>query len=261
MHISDGVLSIEWCAVWFGVSAIFIALGLREIKKRSREDPKYLPTLAMMGAAVFVIAVWHIPVPVTGSCSHPVGTPMAAIVVGPFATVVISFIALIFHAFLAHGGITTLGANTFSMGIVGTFSGYLVYKSTKGFAPLWLSAGLAGFIGDLMTYVTSALELALSLNPTSIIPHWIIYMIGYAPTQIPLAIAEFAFTAGIIDYVAKVTKSETALEGAILRALEGKKVLLICESGEIEEIRRKISKFPVICEIVKEVKDSVRSIN
>ncbi len=56
--------------------------------------------LALMGAAVFIISVWHIPVPVTGSCSHPVGTPMAAIIVGPFATVVITSIALFFQRFL-----------------------------------------------------------------------------------------------------------------------------------------------------------------
>ena len=203
MHISDGVLSVEWCVIWYIVSAIFIALGIREIKQRKERDPKYMPTLAMMGAAVFVIAVWHIPVPVTGSCSHPIGTPMAAIIVGPFATVVISFIALIFHAFLAHGGITTLGANTFSMGIVGTLTGYATYKIVKKFAPLWMAAGFAGFVGDLLTYATTALELALSLNPDSVLQHWAIYFAGFAPTQIPIAIAEFAFTAGIIQYVAE----------------------------------------------------------
>lgn len=203
MHISDGILSAEWCMVWYAVSAIFLAAGVREIKIRQERDPRYLPTLAMMGAAVFVIAVWHIPVPVTGSCSHPIGTPMAAIVVGPFATVVVSFIALIFHAFLAHGGITTLGANTFSMGIVGTFSGYIIYRLTRKFLPLWFAAGLAGLVGDMFTYATTALELALSLNPSSVVQHWVIYFAGFAPTQIPLAIAEFAFTAAIVGYVSE----------------------------------------------------------
>ncbi len=202
MHISDGVLSLKWCAIWYLIAAVFVAIGIREIKIKQSKEPRYLPTLAMMGAAVFVISVWHIPVPVTGSCSHPIGTPMAAIIVGPFATVVISAIALFFQAFLAHGGITTLGANTFSMGIVGTLSGYATYKATRKFLPLWLSAGLAGFIGDILTYATSALELALSSNPNSVMQHWLIYFLGYGPTQIPIAIAEFAFTAGIIQYVA-----------------------------------------------------------
>lgn len=202
MHISDGILGLEWVAVWYAVAAIFIAIGIREIRKRREKEPRYLPTLAMMGAAVFIIAVWHIPVPVTGSCSHPTGTPMAAIIVGPFATVVISFIALIFHMFLAHGGITTLGANTVSMGIVGTFVGYGIFIATRKFAPLWLSAGSAGFIGSMATYATTALELALALNPDSIMTHWLIYFMGFVPTQLPIAIAEGMFTAGIIQYVA-----------------------------------------------------------
>lgn len=203
MHISDGILPLYWCAVWYLLCIPFWIAGVKEINRRKLKNPKYLPTLAMAGAAVFVISVWHIPVPVTGSCSHPVGTPMAAILIGPFATVVISSIALFFQAFLGHGGITTLGANTFSMGIVGTFTGYYTYILLKDRTPLWFSAGMAGFIGDMMTYVTSALELALGLNPHSVLQHWLLYFMGYGPTQIPIAIGEFLFTAGVISYIAE----------------------------------------------------------
>jgi cobalt/nickel transport system permease protein len=203
VHISDGILPLYWCAVWYLLCIPFWIAGVKEINRRKLKNPKYLPTLAMAGAAVFVISVWHIPVPVTGSCSHPVGTPMAAILIGPFATVVISSIALFFQAFLGHGGITTLGANTFSMGIVGTFTGYYTYILLKDRTPLWFSAGMAGFIGDMMTYVTSALELALGLNPHSVLQHWLLYFMGYGPTQIPIAIGEFLFTAGVISYIAE----------------------------------------------------------
>ena len=97
MHISDGILKPEWVFFWYAISALFIALGLRIINKRIKDDPVYLPRIALLGAVVFVISVWHIPVPVTGSSSHPVGTPMASIIIGPFATVVISAIALFFQ--------------------------------------------------------------------------------------------------------------------------------------------------------------------
>ena len=97
-----------------------------------------------MGAAVFVISVWHIPVPVTGSCSHPVGTPMAAMIIGPLPTVVISAIALFFQTFIGHGGITTIGANTFSMGISGNIYRILQHFGSlrKAGASIWLSAGI-----------------------------------------------------------------------------------------------------------------------
>ncbi|MDD1673768.1 MAG: energy-coupling factor ABC transporter permease [Methanomicrobiales archaeon] len=204
MHISDGILSPVWVMVWFFIAFLFLVIGTLKIQKRVDRDPSYLPLLAMMGAAVFLIAVWHIPVPVTGSSSHPVGTPMAAIVIGPFGSVVISFIVLIFHAFLGHGGITTIGANTVSMGVAGSFSGYSLYRILrKGKISIWMAAGLAALVGDLLTYVVTALEFALSLNPNAVLPSWMVYSLMFLPTQLPIALAEFVFTAAIVQYIAQ----------------------------------------------------------
>jgi cobalt/nickel transport system permease protein len=161
--------------------------------------------LGVMGAAVTVISVWPIPVPVTGSSSHPVGTPMAAILVGPFPAILLSFVALILHIFVAHGGITTLGANTFSMGVVGSFVGYGVYRLARRWgAGFWLAAGLAGFLGDMAVYATTALELALALFPDSVLQHFVIFFLGFGPTQVPLAAMEFLFTGAIINHIMKV---------------------------------------------------------
>ncbi|MDD3225494.1 MAG: energy-coupling factor ABC transporter permease, partial [Clostridium sp.] len=146
------------------------------------------------------------PVTVTGSCSHPCGTPLAAIMVGPFAATVITAIGLFFQAiFLGHGGITTIGANDFSMGIVGGISGYLAFKLLKKLrCPIWLCAGVAGFVGDILTYLTSALELAISLHGhASLLKQWMIFFMGYGPTQIPLAIAEAIFTAAVLGTLSK----------------------------------------------------------
>jgi cobalt/nickel transport system permease protein len=202
MHISDGILSPVWIVIWYIVAFIFLSLGVREIKRKSGQNPVYMPMLALMGAAIFVISVWHIPVPVTGSCSHPTGTPMSAVLVGPFATVVLSAIALFFQMFLAHGGLTTIGANTVSMGIVGAFSGFIIYASLRKVGvSFWISAGIAAFIGDILTYVTTALQLALSLHPEAIAKYWVIFTLSFVPTQVPLAVLEFAFTIAAIKYV------------------------------------------------------------
>ena len=202
MHIEDGILSAQACTTWYAVSAVFIIPGIREIRKRSRENLYYKPFLAMIGVAVFVISCMHIPVPVTGSCSHPCGTPLAAIVIGPFATSVITGIGLFFQAiFLGHGGITTLGANDFSMGIIGGLSGYLCWKALRHFkSPIWLAAGIAGFIGDIATYLTAAFQLALSLHGNvPLFKQWMIFFAGFGPTQLPLAIAEGVFTALVLQ--------------------------------------------------------------
>lgn len=55
-----------------------------------------------------------------------------------------------------------------------------------------------------MCYVTTALELALSLNPGAVMSHWTLYAMGYIPTQLPLAIVEFIFTAAIVNYITTV---------------------------------------------------------
>jgi cobalt/nickel transport system permease protein len=203
MHIADGILTPEWCIFWFLVAGVFVFVGARQLKAKRKIDPAYMSTVGLLGAAVFVISVWHIPVPVTGSCSHPVGTPMAAMIIGPFPTVVISAIALFFQTFIGHGGITTIGANTFSMGIVGTFAGFgTFWVFRKAGASIWLSAGMGGVVGDLMTYVTAAFELAISIHPAQWLEWMGIFTLGYLPTQVPLAILEFGFTATAIQYIA-----------------------------------------------------------
>lgn len=202
MHIEDGILSPQACLAYYAVTAAFVVPGVLEIKKRVKEDLYYKPFLAMVGVAVFVISAMHLPVAVTGSCSHPCGTPLASIIIGPFATVVISAIVLFFQAiFLGHGGITTIGANTLSMGIAGTFSGYLIWKLFRHFkSPIWLAAALAGLIGDIITYLASALELAISLHGhVPLFKQWMIFFMGYAPTQAPLAVVEAIFTAVVLQ--------------------------------------------------------------
>jgi cobalt/nickel transport system permease protein len=87
------------------------------------------------------------------------------------------------------------------MGIIGSISGYLIWKLLRYFkSPIWLAAGAAGIVGDLLTYLTSAFELALDLHGNiPFFKEWIIFFMGYAPTQIPLAIAEGVFTAVILQ--------------------------------------------------------------
>lgn len=233
MHISDGILSFEWVAVWYIVAALFVIIGIREIKNKTRENPAYMPALAIMGAAVFIISVWHFPVPVTGSSSHPIGTPMAAILIGGFPTVVLSTIALVFQLFLAHGGVTTIGANAVSMGIVGTFSGLFTYKVLRKLdISMVLAAGFAGFVGDILTYATTSTELALGLaRNSSVLALWKIFMLGFAPTQVPLAVLEFAFTAGVIKYIAE--KKPEMLQVQVRNALSVPKVVAFLWLGTL----------------------------
>ncbi|WP_051361498.1 energy-coupling factor ABC transporter permease [Desulfuromonas sp. TF] len=206
MHISEGILPPGWAAFWFVLAAPFVAWGVRQITRRKNVDPAYIPLLGIFGAAVFVFSCFPIPVPVAGSTAHPAGTGMSAIFLGPFASVVVAFISLLLQAlFLAHGGLTTLGGNTFSMGIMGSFSGYGAFRLGRMLRlNLFWSGFLAGVAADLVTYFGTSFEMALALHgtrPFSLVLGQI--YLAFMPTQVPLSLLEGVVTGGIIVYVQK----------------------------------------------------------
>ncbi len=128
MHIMEGYLPAAFCIAWGVICLPFIVAGFFSIQKTLKQSRKTLILLAMSGAFVFVISSLKIP-SVTGSCSHMTGTGLGAILFGPTAAGVLGLIVLLFQAILlAHGGLTTLGANTFSMAIAGPFLSYGIYK-------------------------------------------------------------------------------------------------------------------------------------
>ena len=204
MHIAEGILPENWAAVWYVVAFIFVALGIRLIRRRTREVRGLMPLLGLTGAAIFLISVFPIPVPITGTSSHPVGTPLGAILVGPFISTVLGAIALLIQAlFLAHGGISTWGANIVSMAVVGSFVGFGVFMLLMKFnASIAVAAFAAGIIGDWATYAMTSFELASALHGTGSL--WGMFgmiAVAFAPTQLPLGILEGVFTAAVVVIV------------------------------------------------------------
>ena len=115
MHIMEGYLPPVFCIAWGIVCLPFLVFGFRSLNRRVQENRRSITLIAMAGAFVFVLSSLKIP-SVTGSCSHMTGTGLGAILFGPCAVSVLGIIVLIFQAvLLAHGGLTTLGANCFSM--------------------------------------------------------------------------------------------------------------------------------------------------
>jgi cobalt/nickel transport system permease protein len=201
----EGFLPWQWCLFWYIMALPVVAYGVIQIKKITDKNPESKPLLAVSGAYMFVLSSLKLP-SVSGSCSHPTGNGLGAILFGPAVTSVLAAITLVFQALLlAHGGITTLGANIFSMGIVGPVVAWLVYKGCKN-AGLSLSIGvfLAAFLGDLFTYVTTATQLSLAYPIPTFSEAYIKFMIIFAYTQIPLAIAEGILTVIIFDYIKKL---------------------------------------------------------
>jgi len=206
MHLSEGILPMKWAVIWYLVALPFVAYGIYKVKNISKFDVTIKPMLGMMGAAVFIISCMPVPVPTAGTCSHPCGTGMAAILIGPVLSTFVASIALLIQAlFLAHGGITTWGADIVSMGIVGSFSAYLTFKGLRqtglGLVP---AAFAAGIISDWATYATTSFELATALQgKESFLNLFSTILLAFIPTQLPLGILEGAMTAGMVAFVMK----------------------------------------------------------
>lgn len=211
MHIMEGYLSPVYCVIWGALCIPFLVAGFFSIKKTLSEHKRTMILLAISGAFIFVISSLKIP-SVTGSCSHMTGTGLGAILFGPSAVSILGIIVLIFQAvLLAHGGLTTLGANTFSMAIAGPFLTFGIYKLCQKLkVNNKVTIFLATALGDLFTYCVTSLQLAIAYpSETGGIGASIVKFLGiFAITQIPLAIIEGLISVVIVSALEVYAKNE-----------------------------------------------------
>lgn len=202
MHIMEGFLPPLHAAAWTVVAAPFVIVGARKVIKTTRDHPSARLTLAASGAFVFVLSALKLP-SVTGSCSHPTGTGLGAVLFGPSAMAALGTMVLLFQALLlAHGGLTTLGANVFAMAVIGPWTAYGMYRlGGRLRLGLNLSVFLAATLGDLATYLTTAGQLALAFpDPAGGFAGSLVKFLGvFALTQVPLAIAEGLVTVAAMN--------------------------------------------------------------
>ncbi len=169
MHITEGFLPPLHAAAWTAVSLPFIIASAWRVNRLMRDQPQTKLLLAASGAFAFVISALKLP-SLTGSCSHATGTGLGAILFGPSVMALLGTIVLAFQALLlAHGGITTLGANVFSMAVAGPWVAYAVLRGSRWLnTPLAAGVFLAAMLGDLTTYTVTAGQLALAFpDPAS----------------------------------------------------------------------------------------------
>lgn len=211
MHIMEGFLPPIWSICWGVISIPFVIKGFYSIQKIVKENPRIKILLAMAGAFTFVLSALKLP-SITGSCSHPTGIGLGTILFGPTAMSVIGVIVLLFQALLlAHGGLTTLGANTFSMAVVGPLVSFITYKAvTKMKGSQSLAVFLAAALGDLLTYVTTSVQLAAAFPSETggFFTALTKFLSVFALTQIPLAVSEGILTILIFNVIANYSKKE-----------------------------------------------------
>lgn len=191
MHIAEGILPVGQAAAWTLAAAPFVVHGARAVVLEVREHPESRLLLGAAGAFTFVLSAIKLP-SISGSSSHPTGTGLGAVLFRPPIMAFLCTVVLVFQALLlAHGGLTTLGANVFSMGVVGpwvAYAAWLALRRVNVSLAIFTSVALA----DLATYCVTSLQLALAFpDPVSGLAGAAAKFLGiFAITQVPLAIAE-----------------------------------------------------------------------
>lgn len=208
MHIAEGFLPPLWAGVWFLVAIPVVAYGTYRTAQFARESPERMAMLAIAGAFIFVFSALKLP-SVTGSTSHPTGTGIGVVLFGPSVTAVLSTIVLIYQALLlAHGGITTLGANVVSMGIVGPLIGWIGYVLTRRYAGIGTATFVATAGANWATYLMTSVQLGVAFPAGGGITGMLVAAGNFAAvftiTQVPIGIAEGLIAAAMVSHLVAV---------------------------------------------------------
>ncbi|MDA8429685.1 MAG: energy-coupling factor ABC transporter permease [Geobacteraceae bacterium] len=225
MHISEGILTGPsfWATTVAG--AVVMAWGVRDMKRFVKEQPERKPLLGMAGAFIFLVSL--IPIPAyMGTCSHPCGTPLAGILLGPGIGAALSGFALFLQALLfAHGGFSTMGANVLSLGGGGSVGGWLFFKLGRKLGlPLFTAAALGGLMGDVVTYLISGgilgghLAFVAPQPQYSFAGYLAVIMAAYLPVQGPIALGEMVITGIAVRSISRQRPEVLEALGVVSRA-------------------------------------------
>ncbi len=163
MHIPDGYLSPATCAAFYAAATPFWAVAAVRVKKIL--SGRTVPLLAIFSAFSFAIMMFNVPVP-GGTTAHGVGGTLTAIILGPWAAVISTSVALMIQAlFFGDGGILSIGANCFNMGVVLPMVGYFSYRAIAGNSdPFSQRRVIAAAIGSYLGITAAALAVGLELG-------------------------------------------------------------------------------------------------
>ena len=204
MHIPDGILNIATVATTYAISAGGTGFGLREARKKLGE--KHVPLMGIMAAFIFAAQMLNFPV-AGGTSGHLIGAALAAILLGPWAAVLIMACVLIAQSLIFQdGGLLALGANVFNMGIIASFAGYYLYRfTTRLMGESRLGKLFGGFVAAWGSVFLASIACAIEL-----------WVSGVSPVQVALpamagwhaliGIGEGLITVGVLSLVMAIRR-------------------------------------------------------
>jgi cobalt/nickel transport system permease protein len=215
MHIPDGYLSPATCAALYAGAAPFWVVALRRVRAAFRA--RTMPLLSLLSAFSFVVMMFNLPLP-GGTTGHAVGMGVAAVLLGPWASMLALSVALLIQAvFFGDGGVTTYGANCLNMAIVGSLVAHAVYRAISGQSAVsarrrvW-AAAVAGYAAINVSALLAAVEFGIQpalFHDASGSPLYAPYPFSIALPAMMLGhltvagLAEGVITGGIVAWLQK----------------------------------------------------------
>jgi len=168
MHIPDGFLNPEMCAITAAIVAPYAAYAFYKTRAIPKEKRAIIPVLA---SAIFAAQMLNWPI-VGGTSLHFVGGALSGMLLGPWGGFTTMFLVLLVQCLVFHdGGITTLGANLLNMAVIDVLVGYAVYrlapekyKGVGAFLGAWAGITLAGVAAGVELGLSSYMPYGLSVT-------------------------------------------------------------------------------------------------
>jgi len=162
MHIPDGFLSLVISLFFWGVTIVTLAIAISKTNRSLGE--KQVPLMGVMAAFIFAAQMLNFPV-AGGTSGHFLGGALAAIVLGPWAGILVMTAVIAVQGLLFQdGGLLVMGANIFNMGLLTAIVGYVLYRSVMGRSKgaRLAVAGLAAWLSTVIASLLVSLQLWLS---------------------------------------------------------------------------------------------------
>jgi cobalt/nickel transport system permease protein len=211
VHIPDGYLSPQTCAVMYGAAAPFWLVAARRVRRVVKT--RSVPLLALGAAYCFLVMMFNVPVP-DGTTAHAVGAVLVAVLLGPWAAVIAVSVALAIQAlFFGDGGVLAFGANCFNMAVVMPLVGYALYRAIAGRVALTsprraLAAGVGAYVGINAAALCAAIEFGLQpdlfYKTTANGGHVPLYAPFHLSQTIPTMLGAHLLVAGVVEFVLTV---------------------------------------------------------
>lgn len=204
MHVPDGFIDAPVSIAAGVVAAGAVAVSLRGARREL--DERTAPLAGLVAAFIFAVQMLNFPV-AAGTSGHLLGGALAAILVGPYTGVLCVSVVLLMQGLLfADGGLTALGVNIVTMGVVTVVVAYAVFRGLVKLLPdSRRSVTVAAFAGALLSVPAAAafFTLLYAIGGTTDVPLVKVFgaMVG---VHVLIGIGEAVITAATVGAVIAV---------------------------------------------------------